>query len=101
MCLIADDNGRAPLLTVATRFRNFFRKRAQEGKAEFDLQATSQFGVVGRLGEQTIEWWSGTIVEQVLAQGHGNWINRDGDDLSGNRKYGVAGRPASAKRFGT
>lgn len=32
MCMIADGTGRAPLATLATRFRNFFRKRREEHK---------------------------------------------------------------------
>lgn len=83
MCLIADENGRAPLLTLATRFRNFFRKRAQEGKAEFDVPEIANLGVSGHLGEQSVEWWSATIASRV-SNAYLGWLGSDGDHIVWN-----------------
>lgn len=77
MCLIANEDGRAPLLTLATRFRNFFRKRGQEGKAELDPGAIATLRIAGSPGEQTVDWWSATIVERLLDER----LSQHGDDL--------------------
>jgi hypothetical protein len=82
MCLIADDHGRAPLLTLATRFRNFFRKRVQEGKAELDVTGAASLGINEPWREQSIEWWSATIASRILPNIYRDWLTCDGNDVS-------------------
>lgn len=85
MCLIAADDGRAPLATLATRFRNFFHKRTQEGKVEMDAETAARLRAVGKLGAQSIEWWSVAISECVLEQRGPAWLSRDGNAVVWNQ----------------
>ncbi len=65
MALIADDAGRAPLATLAQRFRNFFAKRQQEGKRE---ERDEVLASRGALSQRSLESWHKFISEHVLAE---------------------------------
>lgn len=84
MCLISDDDGRAPLVTLATRFRNFFRKRAVEGKAELDATSKASLKIPGLAGGQSVEWWSAAITERVLPRAPRDWLRCEGCDVVWN-----------------
>lgn len=85
MALIADGNGRAPLVTLATRFRNFFRKRRAEGKAELAHSETPHAPTATAVpGEWTVEWWTEAILTRALTGMNSGLMHRDGDDLVWN-----------------
>ncbi len=82
MALIADHQGRAPLVTLATRFRNFFRKRRAEGKAEFAALDSTVVAASGfDSGEWTVEWWTEAILSRALTDLNAKLMHRDGDSL--------------------
>jgi hypothetical protein len=78
MCLIAGQDGRVPIKTLAQRFRNFFRKRSLEGKHEERDDVSS---AEPRLCEQSIEWWEHIILEQPYADLKGDLLLHEGEDL--------------------
>lgn len=85
MALIADDHGRAPLVTLATRFRNFFRKRRAEGKAErAPDEAAHAIPPPTAPGEWTVESWIEIILARALAGLNSQLMHRDGDGLVWN-----------------
>lgn len=64
MCMVADEQGRAPLEILATRFRNFFRKRREEGRTPLDAARATHLGVeAADLADQTVPWWRERVVE--------------------------------------
>src|SRR5512141_1463674 len=65
LALIADDAGRAPLATLAQRFRNFFAKRQQEGKRE---ERAEVLGSGEPLSQRSLAWWQKSIKEYALAE---------------------------------
>jgi hypothetical protein len=82
MALIADDSGRAPIATLAQRFRNFFRKRLQEAKAEERPQMVAETCASnGPLCEQSLDWWQRMTVDRALAS-VGDLVFYDGDHLA-------------------
>ncbi len=82
MALIADDHGHAPLVTLATRFRNFFRKRRADGKAELAPgEMPHPSAPPAPPGEWTVEWWTETILSRALTGMSSQLIHRDGEDL--------------------
>lgn len=89
MCLIADDDGRAPLLTLATRFRNFFRKREQEGRAGLDVPVAADMAAETPLSQQSMDWWSAMIVDRVLPATPCDWLGCDGDYIAWNPQVWV------------
>jgi hypothetical protein len=85
MSLIADEHGRAPIVTLATRFRNFFRKRRAEYKAELaqgDIPGATDASAVP--GEWTIERWAETVVTRGLVGMNRDFMHRDGEELVWN-----------------
>jgi hypothetical protein len=62
--LIANESGRAPLSTLAQRFRNFFLKRRQEGKHE---ERAEVFASDQPLSDKSVDWWQRKIVERATA----------------------------------
>jgi hypothetical protein len=77
MALIADENGRAPIATLAQRFRNFFRKRSQEGKREerAEILASDQ-----PLSGQSLDWWQRIVTERSTANAS-DFVIQDRDYL--------------------
>ena len=65
LALIADDAGRAPLATLAQRFRNFFGKRQQEAKRE---ERAEVLGSGEALSQRSLAWWQKSIKEYALAE---------------------------------
>ena len=73
MALIADDDGRAPIGTLAQRFRNFFSKRHQEGKQEERIHVL--------VSNQSLEWWQRVIAERATVQASDFFV-RENDYLA-------------------
>lgn len=85
MALIADVHGHAPLVTLATRFRNFFRKRRAEGKAELaPAGAPHEAAPEATPGEWTVEWWTEIILKRALVGLNSELMHRDGNDVAWN-----------------
>lgn len=78
MALIADDAGRAPIATLAQRFRNFFRKRCQEGKREERAEVLASREP---LSEQSLEWWQKSINDYAVAE-IDDFVFRNDDHLA-------------------
>lgn len=84
MALVADEHGRAPILTLATRFRNFFRKRRAEGKSELAEGEVPHVADAGVPGEWTVEWWAETVVTRGLVGMNCEFMHRSGEELVWN-----------------
>jgi hypothetical protein len=84
MALIADEHGHAPLVTLATRFRNFFRKRRAEGKAELAAGDVDAAASPAEPGEWTVEWWTEDIVNRALDGMNRQLMHRVGEDMAWN-----------------